>query len=645
MEKSDMKTLAALLACLALSFGCIFLAALVQGDFGNVSVSRVRIPAAGGEVAAKLYLPKGAGPASPAPAVLVMHGYQNDKETSAAYALELARRGVAALSIDEFGHGGTSVGMKGRGYARFKHPDYEKELSGPDRFKLMMSFSRMEFLKPPLSDGILDSSMGGKAALAYLRSLDFVDGNAVGITGHSMGTWASWSAASGFPEHRAVVLQCGELIPRDWYDSKAIRFNNVLLLQAKYDEFSYFRDNRPTVEGLEKTPLRYRDFAGREAPIEWNTTYGSFEDGSARRMELLNTNHRLTTHYGPAVAAAMEWFTRALGVRTRLAPDNLTYLWKEFLVLGAMLAALASMFPLLALLSRTAFFRGVVQPVPSRPETRLSAPAWRKTALTAILLSGATFPFLTQLGHGLMPFPESVFRMTVGDGFITWLSFLMLVSLLLLVRWYRKGAGRRAGVNLHDLGLASLERPSSVDSGVLWKSVLLAFLLCAFVYLQTAAYDRLFLLDFRFIWPFFRPFTLERFGQFWVYLPFYFAFFFVNGGVKLFGQLRQAELPSPAKTQLVWWLRSCAVMLGGLLLVVLIEYVPFFLGFGPGADLFFGQLFGGPFMSILILAIPQFAMVFFLAVYMFRKTGYVYVGSTVMAILASWMLAGGSAIF
>lgn len=33
------------------------------------------------------------------------NGYQNDRETNAACAIELARRDVAALSLDEYGHG------------------------------------------------------------------------------------------------------------------------------------------------------------------------------------------------------------------------------------------------------------------------------------------------------------------------------------------------------------------------------------------------------------------------------------------------------------------------------------------------------------------------------------------------------------
>ncbi len=643
MKTSIRTQLGALLLFWTASAGSLYLASWIQSDSGTVEVTPVRIETPAGTVTAKLYRPASARPGSPVPGVVLIHGYQNDKETSSGFALELARRGIAALSIDAFGHGSAEPGMRARGFTPYKYPNFERRISGPERYKVMMNFSTLDFFLPKYSEGLADTSMGGKAAYAWLRSRDFVDPAAMGVTGHSMGTWASWSVAADFPDHRAVVLQCGEIIPEGFYDPSAVRFNNVLLLQAVWDEFAFFRDYRNTVKGLEATELRYRVFMGQEGPVEWDRTYGSFADGSARRMELLYTNHRLVTHNGKGIAAAVDWFARSFDMEPALPASDRTYLRKELLVGLAMLSALASLLPLLSILLRIPFFAGAAQPLPSR--VLLEGRAWRRAAAGTVLLGAATFPFLTQLGHGLAPLPESVFRMTVGNGFLVWLTFLMVVSLVLLARWFRKGPGRTAGATLHDLALAPAERPAAVPWPVVGKSVLLAFLLAGSLYAQTALYDALFGLELRFIWPFFRVFTPERFGQFWVYLPFYGAFFFVNGGVKLFGQLRLSERASPAATQAAWWLTACGVMLGSLLVWAFIEYVPFFLGIGPGADLLLTPLFGGPFMSILLLTIPQFALMFFLATAMFRRTGYVFTGSFTVGILAAWMLSGGSAIF
>jgi dienelactone hydrolase len=639
------KPVVAFFVCILVMVLSLWFAYLVQTGFGKIEVSTGYFETRDGRIAYKLYVPAGASATNPVPAALIMHGYQNDKETSAAYSIELARRGIAALSIDEYGHGGTSIGMRAHGYTDRKLSNLDKTISGPERFLTMMNFSTLEFFNPDISGGIKDSSMGGKDAYRFLQSLNFVDPARIGLTGHSMGTWSSWTVGAAFPDHRAIVLQCGELLVPGYYDAANIKFNNVLLIQARYDEFDYFRDYQRNVMGLEKTPLRYRDFMGQAAPVEWNRTYGSFADGSARRMELVQNNHRLATHDGRALTAAMYWLTNALEVQTPLADSNHIYMIKEVLVLLAMLAALVSMLPALLLLAKLPFFAPIVQPLETENLKLLPEKSRRKTALVSILVSGLTFPFLCQLGHGLLPVPENIFRMTIGNGFITWLTFLMIVSLIMLLVWYKRGEGKRMGISLYDLGLADRAKPDKLNWPVIGKSILAAFLLTGMMYIFVCLGTALFQLDFRFIWPFFKPFTGERLGQFFVYLLFYAAFFTVNAGVKLYGQMRLRERKSPAGTQLAWWGYSVFIMLGGVFLIVLIEYIPFFLGLGPGADLLFSSLFGGPYMSVMILLIPQFAAFFFLSTYLYRRTGRIYVGSFIVAILASWVLTGGSAMF
>jgi len=661
MNKSLIKPLIAFGIFVFITLVSAGLAGYVQTGFGSITVTTGFFTPEHSEaengmpvrISYKLYTPKGADAANPVPAVLAMHGYQNDKDTSAAFSIELARRGIAVLSADLYGHGDASPGMRGRGWGKYKINKLEKPLSGPRHFFLLMTFSVLDFFRPDISTGVADSSMGGKSAWQYLSSLPFVDSGRMGVTGHSMGTWASWSVAAAFPEHKAVVLQCGEVFPLNYYDSENIKFNNVLLLQALYDEFDNFRDYGLTVEGLEKTPLRYHDFMGQNAPVEWNRTYGSFADGSARRMELLRTNHRLVTYDGKSLTTAMDWFTTALHVKTDISASSHIFMIKEAFGLIAMLAALASMLPLFLVLTRIKFFEPLAGALADKPKTLSPKSRW-STAVTAILISGLSFPFITQLGHGLIPFPENVFRMTIGNGFITWLDFLMLVSLSMLLYWYKRGGGKREGWTLRDLGLEgtpeqglSAHRPARV---LIPRAIIAAFILTGMMYILVCISVGLFKIDFRFIWPFFRPFTALRFGQFLVYLPFYAVFFLVNAGARLYGQLRLPEFSINGKksvtlTQLAWWGYSVLLMLGGVILIALIEYIPFFMGIGPGADLLFTSLFGGPFMSVMILLVPQFALFFFLSTWLYRKSGTVYTGSIVLAILASWVLSGGSAVF
>ena len=85
-------------------------------------------------------------------------------------------------------------------------------------------------------------------------------------------------------------------------------------------------------------------------------------------------------------------------------------------------------------------------------------------------------------------------------------------------------------------------------------------------------------------------------------------------------------------------------MAGGLLIITFIEYFPFFLGIGAGADMLFGSTFGGPFMSLLILFVPQVLFYSIICTYCYRRTGNVYTGAMIAAFLSCWIVTGGSAM-
>jgi len=315
MKEQIRKPLIVFCVLLILIFVFMSIASGIQSDFGNVKVELVSIHAGElGTLTGKLYVPKSATASTPAPAVLQIHGYQNDKDTSSAYALELARRGFVVLALDAFGHGSNSVGMVERGYVNHRVTVNFGEdsaadgtfvsISGQTRYKVLMNFSNLSFFNDHYSrdsDGnfIKDSSMGGAAAYGMLLGLDYVDASRMAVGGHSMGTWASWTVAAAFSQTvndagqdlspKAIVLQAGELFVNSdkVYDTERINFNNVLLLQAKYEEFAMFRDYNNTVtDDLPRSALRSGFLGVSPAEAAWNTTYGNMADGSARRMEL-----------------------------------------------------------------------------------------------------------------------------------------------------------------------------------------------------------------------------------------------------------------------------------------------------------------------------------------------------------------------
>ena len=664
MKKGWGKWAVALAVLLCVAFVALFFADRIQRADGAITITEGYLPSGVGNLFYKLYTPSGLKDGEKAPGVLLLHGYQNDHETNAAYAIELCKRGVVVLSIDEYGHGASEPGLVNRGYVNhmvkvnYGEDSVEnrtfRTVGGTVRYRLMMNFSNLSFFDKRYTtddDGnvLTDSSCGGIAAYVFLSGLPNVDRTKLGISGHSMGTWAGWSVAAAFSgtdiEPRATVLQCGELFRDSAYDSENIHFNNVLLLQAKWDEFSYFRDYRRVVdETILRSDLR-TEFLGTTAEnAAWDTTFGDFADGSARRMELLMTNHRLTTHNERGLAVALDWFNSAFdGALTGPAYSDQTAMYKEWLVLLAMLCTIAALIPLFELLIKIPFFAKVVQPLPDALYIKPAGKWWRGAIIT-MLIAASTYPFMTQLGHALLPLPEGIFRMTVGNGFIGWYSLLIIIMVVTTLLGARSAKKKGTYDGFYGMGLGSEAKPNRIAWGLLGRAALLVLCLLVFMYLVVFFAGVLFKLDLRFIWPFFKTFTLPRLGQFCVYIPVFALFFLLNNSKIMASMRTRATYQKGFKGFMGNWWRNALLMVGGILLIVLIEYVPFFLGIGPGADVFFGSTFGGPFMSLLILFVPQVIVFSVLCTYFYRRTGSVYTGALLVASLAAWIVTGGSSM-
>ena len=156
MKKLFKNRSAVLLAVLLiLALICMITANSIQHSGGKVSIEDGSISSPYGDLTYKLYIPDTATEQSKAPGVLLLHGYQNDHETCAAYAIELSRRGAVVLCLDEYGHGSSSAGLINRGWVNHKVTvnygnDSEEDgtfvsIGGPTRYKIMMNFSNLSF--------------------------------------------------------------------------------------------------------------------------------------------------------------------------------------------------------------------------------------------------------------------------------------------------------------------------------------------------------------------------------------------------------------------------------------------------------------------------------------------------------------------
>ncbi|MFX1250107.1 MAG: alpha/beta hydrolase [Promethearchaeota archaeon] len=571
---------------------------LLQNDFGSIHIQTIKIVDENGyAVIGKLYRPIGATQSNPLPGVLLLHGFNNDKDTEAPAALELARRGFVALSLSQLGHG-----------------DSDGQLS------------LAVFTDPSMT-------LGANASYQYLKNLPFVDASNTGLIGHSMGGSVAIQLAITNSDHRAIVIQAGG--PLNLTETGEL--HNYLNTWPLYEELFSIQDRTSFLaDGL--AMIEYN--TGETGKVD--TTYGNFTAGTAQRYALCEATHPGGTWNNKAVAEICDWMRQALkdGAYDNywIPVEQQTYQLKELCTLAALVASVLSIIPLASILMKTDFFQKVVQPMPDRfvNEGR----SWWILAGINAAIGGVTFLVLPMLGM-ILGIILPIFNLVTGNGTLLWLLINALLCWVLFRRWYRK-VNEKDNINYYDMGVSFDKEKKVYDWDILGKTLLLAVILFAYLYIAASISQSLLGVEFRYNWPIFKQFNGVRFIQFLIYLIPVLPFFLVNGGIFLFGQIRQKEYESFEKTQFIWWVKNCFAMEAGLIFVFLLQYVPMILlGTGP----IFGPLpTAGLFLIFLMQTIPQFAVIFFIMTYFYQKTGKIYLGAIMGSILTTWIMAVASAI-
>lgn len=112
MEKMKTKKGAKFWAIVAIVLMLISMigASLVQTSGGKVKVSEVTwVSTEGHNMSGLLLVPENATAETPAPAVVCVHGFSNNKEMQEANFVELSRRGYVVLSVDMSSHGDSEI--------------------------------------------------------------------------------------------------------------------------------------------------------------------------------------------------------------------------------------------------------------------------------------------------------------------------------------------------------------------------------------------------------------------------------------------------------------------------------------------------------------------------------------------------------
>ncbi len=587
--------------CLIILVGAAVLASSVQKDFGRVEVSNLDYRNFNGiALRGKLFRPGGVTPSNPAPGLVYIHGYQNNRETGDAYCLELARRGFVVLNIDAVGRGNS--GEPG---------------------------------DPRLPD--FDPTYGGRTSVEVLRKMPFVRRDAIGILGHSLGAETAYRIAMEDPSIRALVLTGFAYTEK----AKTDHPKNMLMIMGKWDEFrkrmTGTRDIEKEWMGTEQTK---RAFPPGELKAE--VTYGDFVAGTARRVFIPRITHVRESHHSGSIAETVEWMRNALRPDPRYWVDKSSQIWaiKEYSTLTAMLACFATLFPLGLILLRGEFFSPLRRPN-SRAYFFPGKSCFKYVAINGILLWLYLPLILVLFGLHKYIFPiDKLFPMMMVNGIVWWFLWVNIIGFLLFRRWSKKEAAR-SGPTYAEPGSSSGGNSTASAGERAWKTILLAGVLFAFAYLGEYILEKIFIVDFRFVWPFASDLTPYRWLMFLLYLPFILICFLLTG-MFLHGQIRRPEKDSWAATFVSWSFYNVFALVAPLLLFLMVQYVPLFAtGFipfeGPGG--LFVVFLIGLFHTLALLAITAIVSTWF-----YQLTGKIYLGALLNAALVAWMFASSQVI-
>ena len=370
---------------MAIALGAILVSSifgsLIQSKGGTIKVTDLRdkayqvayTDAAGGEVQLKgtvrsglLYMPKDASKDHKLPAIVLTHGYLNNRELQLPNAVELARRGFIVLVIDREGHG-----------------NYENE---QDTSAMMAT------------NGMYD-------AVKYLYSLEEVDRSKIGISGHSMGGYTTamttytdsvYAAMAGGVEGLVAAQKKGTnlglvsaALMQGWdtyiYSDPTV---DVGILKAKDDEF-FFKSKDANGESTICRQYLQSQAAAKFVGLSWTaetginvedtkvyvggkvveTNQGTAVDGAFRVVYEADEIHPLNHFSTESTGYVVDFFYNAFGTpdgHKYIKSTNQVWVLKEIMATIGWVGIIFMIFPLATLLLDLPFFSELKK---SRKET------------------------------------------------------------------------------------------------------------------------------------------------------------------------------------------------------------------------------------------------------------------------------------
>jgi hypothetical protein len=600
-DRSISLSLLMFLICVVFMVGAVVVASLVQRDFGRVEVTNVIYENYNGiPVRAKLLKPVDATEENPMPGVVHIHGYQNNRETGDAFCIELARRGFVVLNIDAIGRGNSGM---------------PNDLKAPT----------------------FDKTYGGLTSLKVLRSLAFVNPESVGMLGHSLGAQMAYEVALEDSGVNALVISGFAYTQA----ASATSPRNMLMTIGKWDEY---RQRMTGTKDIEKEWMSSAQ-TKKAIPVtnpQIGVTYGEFENGTARRVVVPRTIHFMESHHRGSISEMLEWMRKTLGPPEHLWIDSGNQTWpiKERATLIAMFACFASLLPLGRMFLGMKFFK-ILDGAPTGNYS-CSVKAYLKFSAINGLLMWLYLPLIFVLFglHVYLVRIDGAFPMMMANGVVWWFFWVNVIGFFLVKRWFGR-TSRETGLTWSDMGVSYRKDRFGLGSSKVAKTILLALILFTFAYFSEHLLEQIFIVDFRFLFPFASDLTLERAWLCLRYFPFLLVGF-VFMGVFLHGQIRRPVKKGRLATWVSWSGWNLVAMVTPVILFLMVQYVPLFTtGFiplvGPGG--MFVAFIHGLFhiIGVLIVVIP-------ISTWFYQLTGKIYLGALLNALIVTWMFVSSQVV-
>jgi len=542
---------------------------------GGIRIQDIRFTGAkGNTMSALLYIPPNATAQNPAPGILAVHGYINSRETQDGFAIEFARRGYVVLALDQTGHG----------------------YSDPPAFA---------------------NGFGGPDGLAYLRGLDIVDKNNIGLEGHSMGGWTVLAAAITMPnDYKSMVLEGSSTGKPFAAEGTPGWPRNVALVFAQYEEFSTLMWGVDRARDVTQSP-KLQALFGTQGPVEPGKIYGDTAQGTARVLYTPAITHPAEHISDQAIGYSLDWFSRTLVGGTPRPADDQIWFAKEIGTLLALIGFVVLVIGTFDALLEAPVFSHLRLPesadgtVPKH--TAASGGRWTVAFILTALIPALTYYPAFALGGSFVT-PSAFLPQGITNQIMVWAIINALITLALM-----PFAPKRVS-----------------RAGIVGQSLLIALATAIIGYAALWLADLVFKIDFRFWIVALKPMSAKQFLIFLIYLLPITAFFVIALHVL------HRNFSTMAAPRGALYLTNILALALGFIVLLTLQYGTLWLTgklFNPLPDPGFVPLS----TIVAIQFVPLLAIAAIIATFTWRRTGSSLPGALICGIVVTWYVVAGTA--